>query len=515
MADTVAIGRADDNTIRLDDSSVSRHHARIVLRGDGAYIEDAGSSHGTFVDGRKVARPARLRDGARIQIGNKELRTERRRDEAEAGRTLIVRAGASLLVPAVGPSQVEGAPRVGFRPRVHSGWALKRLEAGEGAQRYILKDLRGGDFVRMGEDEAEMFKLLDGSRTLHELISEAEQRFGTGGSGRLARLLADLGEKGFLEGVEKEAGEQEAPKSRLAKLLTPREFAIGGLGKFFERVYLKGGFVLFTRPGLITLAAIAGLGLCAFAFLIFGRYGTPFVVAEKIGLGGLVFLFGRFFVVALHELAHGLTVASYGRRVQRAGLKLMLIFPFAFVDTSDAWFEPRKRRFAISAAGPANDLVIGGAFALGALVSNGTWRDIFFQLGFAAYMGAFSNLNPLLDRDGYHMLVDLTGEPGLRRRAREHVAKKLSGKTSDEPQPKILSIYGSAALGWSLIAVAFVIILTTRYYGKLILLAPKEVVWSLFVSVYLLMFVPIFFMIGRPLLERRKDKGKIEDAAPA
>ena len=34
---------------------------------------------------------------------------------------------------------------------------------------------------------------------------------------------------------------------------------------------------------------------------------TPFVVASKVGLGGLVFLLGRFVVVAVHELAHGLT----------------------------------------------------------------------------------------------------------------------------------------------------------------------------------------------------------------
>ena len=164
------------------------------------------------------------------------------------------------------------------------------------------------------------------------------------------------------------------------------------------------------------MAAVGVAGLAAFLYLIVRRYGTPFVVADRIGIGALVFLLGRFLVVALHELAHGLVVSSFGRRVSRAGLKLMLVFPFAFVDTSDGWFEPRRRRFAISAAGPASDLLVGGIFALGAAFVSGTVRDVLFQLAFAAYVGAFSNLNPLLDRDGYHMLVDWLGEPGLRKR---------------------------------------------------------------------------------------------------
>ena len=59
--------------------------------------------------------------------------------------------------------------------------------------------------------------------------------------------------------------------------------------------------MLFTRPALCVLAALVVAGLAAFVYLIAGRYGTPFVVANKFGLGGLVFLLGRFAVVAVHE----------------------------------------------------------------------------------------------------------------------------------------------------------------------------------------------------------------------
>jgi putative peptide zinc metalloprotease protein len=506
VTETLTIGRAADNTIQLDDRSVSRHHARVLAGGDGAWVEDAGSTHGTYLDGKPIGARSRLRDGARVHVGNVEFRVERRRQESEAGRTIVVRPGSTLLVSAVGASEVDSsATSYGFRPRVRSGWALKRLEEGEGSRRWVLKDLRGdGSFVRMGDDEAAVFRQLDGQHALPELITDAEERFGPGGATRLARLLADLGEKGLLEGVE--SSTTDGTSSGVAAALKPREFEIKGLGRVFERVYLAGGWLLFTRVALVALALLGVVGLATFVFLIVNRYGTPFVVANRIGIGAFVFLVGRFVVVAFHELAHGLVVSSYGRRVSRAGVKLMLVFPYAFVDTSDGWFEPRRRRLAISAAGPASDLLVGGAFSLTAALVEGTVRDVFFQLAFAAYVGAFSNLNPLLDRDGYHMLVDWLGEPGLRKRARAHLAAVISGRGRASDEPRALLVYALAGLAWTLAAVAFVIVMSTRYYGVLTSLAPPEVVWGVFGAFYLLMFVPVLVMVGRPLRERLRRK---------
>ena len=120
-----------------------------------------------------------------------------------------------------------------------------------------------------------------------------------------------------------------------------------------------------------------------------GRYGTPFVVAHRLALGGLVFLAGRLALVVFHELAHGLAMASLGRHVNRAGLKLLLIFPYVFVDTSEAWFESRARRIAVSAAGPLSDLTLAGTFSTICLLApKGTLQEIVFQLAFAAFNSA-------------------------------------------------------------------------------------------------------------------------------
>src|SRR3954451_16167252 len=130
----MTIGRAPSSTVLLDDPSVSRVHARISGNGgDAPVIEDAGSSHGTWVDGARISAPMKLRDGVKLRLGDQELVVERRRDSAEAGRTIVVRPGASLVVQAADAANVTSqATQFVMRPRVRSGYALKRLEASEG-----------------------------------------------------------------------------------------------------------------------------------------------------------------------------------------------------------------------------------------------------------------------------------------------------------------------------------------------------------------------------------------------
>jgi pSer/pThr/pTyr-binding forkhead associated (FHA) protein len=63
------IGRDPASTVWLDSAGVSRHHARIVVAGLDAAIEDLGSKNGTSVGGKPVAEKTWLVDGDQIQIG--------------------------------------------------------------------------------------------------------------------------------------------------------------------------------------------------------------------------------------------------------------------------------------------------------------------------------------------------------------------------------------------------------------------------------------------------------------
>jgi DNA-binding winged helix-turn-helix (wHTH) protein len=64
------IGRDADVGVRLDASTVSRQHARVVVTVEGATLEDFGSKNGTFRGSERVTSPVRLVDGDVIHIGS-------------------------------------------------------------------------------------------------------------------------------------------------------------------------------------------------------------------------------------------------------------------------------------------------------------------------------------------------------------------------------------------------------------------------------------------------------------
>lgn len=71
----VMIGRAPTSDIMLDDQFVSQTHARVVPRGQMHFVEDLGSTNGTFVNGREVVEAQLLLD-TEIRIGETVLRYE-------------------------------------------------------------------------------------------------------------------------------------------------------------------------------------------------------------------------------------------------------------------------------------------------------------------------------------------------------------------------------------------------------------------------------------------------------
>lgn len=63
------IGRDADVAVRLDRSTVSRRHARLVIAGDTVMLEDCGSKNGTFVGSCRITTPTPVADGDEIRVG--------------------------------------------------------------------------------------------------------------------------------------------------------------------------------------------------------------------------------------------------------------------------------------------------------------------------------------------------------------------------------------------------------------------------------------------------------------
>jgi DNA-binding winged helix-turn-helix (wHTH) protein len=75
------IGRNPDTGIRIPSDGVSRHHARIVVAGPAATVEDLGSKNGTYLRGERISGAAPLRHNDVLRLGGQNLTVRFVRDE--------------------------------------------------------------------------------------------------------------------------------------------------------------------------------------------------------------------------------------------------------------------------------------------------------------------------------------------------------------------------------------------------------------------------------------------------
>lgn len=65
----ILIGRGTDAAIRLDDDYVSTRHARIAASGDQWFVEDLGSTNGTYIGSVRITQPTTIALGTEVRIG--------------------------------------------------------------------------------------------------------------------------------------------------------------------------------------------------------------------------------------------------------------------------------------------------------------------------------------------------------------------------------------------------------------------------------------------------------------
>ena len=121
----MTIGRKPDNDIQIDNLAVSGKHALVITILDDSFLEDLGSTNGTYVNGKLIKKHA-LRDGDVIGIGKHELKYVNEHataDDEEFEKTMIIRPGSASAAmsaaraaessppppPSVPPSQVVAA----------------------------------------------------------------------------------------------------------------------------------------------------------------------------------------------------------------------------------------------------------------------------------------------------------------------------------------------------------------------------------------------------------------------
>ncbi len=74
----LTVGRGGQNDVRIErDEFASARHARFEPRRDGVWVQDRGSTNGTFVNGTRIDRPRRLTPGDVVRVGETDLRYDR------------------------------------------------------------------------------------------------------------------------------------------------------------------------------------------------------------------------------------------------------------------------------------------------------------------------------------------------------------------------------------------------------------------------------------------------------
>jgi FHA domain len=77
VSGNMVMGRAPECELELEDTFVSQQHARLFARNDSWYVEDLGSTNGTFVNDQRLGAPAMVQPGDRVRVGTTVLELRR------------------------------------------------------------------------------------------------------------------------------------------------------------------------------------------------------------------------------------------------------------------------------------------------------------------------------------------------------------------------------------------------------------------------------------------------------
>lgn len=333
-----------------------------------------------------------------------------------------------------------------------------------GAPYVVVRNPVANTYLKLDPREYDLLSLMDGSQTVKELVVAYYQRHGVLALPRIVELVrllrvnhmltdVPLDAYASLEGRLQDSG-TPAALLRRARALLHADIRVRGMDHRLSAWYRAWGWLFFTRPAIGLAVVLGVLGPCIFLLeLARGRY-DPFRVSGSYLLGlGLLLVLGVL-ALAAHELAHGLAVKHAGRFVPRAGLMLYYGLPALYVDTTDIWMAPRDKRLLTSAAGPWAGLVLGGLCALAALLlPYSPLGAVLFVAAFVFLLDNLLNFNPLLELDGYYLLVDYLDKPMLRARALRFVRgplwSTLARRAPVTLEERWFAVFGLACLAWA------------------------------------------------------------------
>ena len=344
-----------------------------------------------------------------------------------------------------------------YRPKLASDIEVKEFNLKWGNDYVMLANPRNLVHYRFSPDDAELIKLMDGTRSVKEVVFDRFKESGDLELSSVIETVQALREENFFDDryVDVDAAVERAIKPTSALSEKVGEFAMTRrvqwkqADKVVRWLYDHGLNRVFSRPFLVASIGLVLAGFLAFFSVVrSGRFG---LAGESLAFGFLVLLFLDYFSVTLHELGHALVLTKNNRKIESAGFEIYFLSPAMFVEAGEALMLDRRQSMLMSFAGPYTQMMVGGVCALVVWVfPDWILSATLYKVAVINYFMVFMNLMPLLELDGYFILADAIQVPDLRPRSLSFVRHDLWHKLRNrEPFTKAeigLSLYGVLGL---------------------------------------------------------------------
>jgi CRP-like cAMP-binding protein len=365
-----------------------------------------------------------------------------------------------------------------FRPKLSGDIELKSFPLRWGNDYAMIANPRDLIHFELTPSEARLIPLMDGTRTVGEIVVEHLRESGDLEISQVIELVRALHAGRFFDerpadvdtSLEIALGPRTAVGRKAKEFASTLMLPWTAADRFVQRVYPLLRWA-FTPAAGVAFAVITIGGLAAFVDVYrSGRYSfsptqAPLQSLTLLGLG-LVLTF-------IHELGHSLVVVHGGRRIKSAGFMLYFGSPAFFVDVSDGQMLDRRQRILESAAGPVSELVIAGLATMVLWAVPGVFgAALLYRFIVINYFVIFENLVPLLELDGYFILADAIEVPDLRARSLQYTQHDLwhQLRTRDRPtkQEVGLLLYGVIGVAFTIFSVWTALFFWREIFGGLV-----------------------------------------------
>ncbi|HLW18026.1 MAG TPA: cyclic nucleotide-binding domain-containing protein [Actinomycetota bacterium] len=358
-----------------------------------------------------------------------------------------------------------------LRPKLADDIEIKRFTARNGDY-VMMANPRDLIHYKFDSGDAELISLMDGTRTIEEIVVERLEESGEIELSGVADVVLTLYQGNFLDHdyIDADAAVERAlkPGTRVSRKF--RHFAktltveFGSPQRLVEALY-KGGVRVFFNPWVnVVTVATSIVGLIAFFMVVHKKEFT--IGGTSLAAEGLILLALNYFLTFAHEVGHAIVLVRHGRRVKSAGFQIYFGSPAWFVDSTDSLMMEPKYRIASSFAGPYADMFLAGIGAIIILV----WPHIpvghvLFKFVALNYFLIFLNLIPLLELDGYYILADALRMPDLRPRSLSFLRYDFFRKVKKR-EPFHSNELGLLAYGVLGVAASGALLITGALYWK-------------------------------------------------